>query len=348
MSSQPKMQIDLRSDTVTLPTAAMLSVMFQAPVGDDVYGEDPSVNLLETEVAGLLGKEAALFVPTGTMANQLAIQVHTRPGDSVLTEEHSHCFIYEAGAAAALSGVQVDLIPLAAQWASDVVHEAIRGDNLHSAPTRLIVMENTHNRGGGRVTNPATLSRIGDIVRGQGIAMHCDGARLWNAAVALGVPEVELAKPFDTLAVCFSKGLGAPVGSALCGPRVLIDRARKLRKRWGGGMRQAGYLAAAARFALHEHRARLAEDHAHAKLLARGVHHLARSGQGIACEPASVETNLVYFDVPGSAAAFVAAAAGRGLGLGAVGARRVRAVTHLGVSRADIDMSLAIMDDLAR
>ena len=340
------LKIDLRSDTVTLPTPAMLSAMLAAPVGDDVYGEDPTVNLLETEVARLLGKEAALFVPTGTMANQLAIQVHTRPGDSVLIEENSHCFIYEAGAAAALSGVQFDQIPLAAQWSDSIVHDAIRSDNLHSAPTCLIVVENTHNRGGGRVTRPETLARVARIARDAGLAMHCDGARLWNAAAFLGVTERDIAGPFDTLAVCFSKGLGAPTGSALCGPRPLIDRARKLRKRWGGGMRQSGYLAGAALFAVREHRARLVDDHRHARLFAEGISQLAAQGRGVSCDPSSVETNLVYFDVRTGSGEFTAAAAKHGLGLGAVGPNRLRAVTHLGVSRSDVEQSLTIIRDL--
>ena len=211
--------IDLRSDTVTTPTPAMLRAMTAAEVGDDVYGEDPSINRLEEEVAGLLGKEAAVFTPSGSMANQIAILLHTRPGDSVLCEEGSHTFAYEAGAGAALSGVQFDVLPFSEKLSDEAIQGRFRADGLHESPSTLILVENTHNRGRGRALPAQETQRIVAAARGLGLKAHCDGARLWNAAVATGDAERELAAGFDTVSVCFSKGLGAPVGSALAGSR---------------------------------------------------------------------------------------------------------------------------------
>ena len=325
------MVTDFRSDTVTRPTPAMLQAMMSAPVGDDVYGEDPTVNELEAHVAKLLNKEAALFVPSGTMANQIAINLHTRPGDSVLTEVDSHCVIYEAGAGAALSGVQFDLIPLELRLSPESVRARIRSEGLHNATTTLLVIENTHNRGGGRVLSPQEIEAACAPARAAGLALHCDGARLWNAAAALGCAPDQLVAPFDSVAVCFSKGLGAPVGSALCGRADFVARARKVRKRWGGGMRQSGILAAGALHALREHRSRLQEDHEHARLLAGGLESMA--SLGVRCQ--SPQSNLVYFDVP-DAERLAAELRSQGILLSAVSATTVRMVTHLQVSRDQV------------
>jgi threonine aldolase len=335
--------IDFRSDTVTRPTEEMLRVMAAAPVGDDVYGEDPGVNELEECVAGLLGKEAALFVPSGTMANQIAINLHTRPGDSVLTEVDSHCVIYEAGAGAALSGVQFDLIPLELGLSREAVSSRIRTEGLHNATTTLFVLENTHNRGGGRVMSSHQIAPACDAARAAGLALHCDGARLWNAAAALDCPPEKLAAPFDSVAVCFSKGLGAPVGSALCGRADFIARARKVRKRWGGGMRQSGIIAAGALHALREHRARLKDDHENARELAAGLKSM--EAHGIRCSP--VQSNLVYFEVP-RAEAFAQALRSRGILVSVVSATAVRMVTHLQTSQRDIGTALDLIKEALR
>lgn len=212
----------------------------RAKVGDDVYGDDPTVNELESKVAALLGKEAALFVPSGTMANQIAIQLHTRPGDTVLVEKDAHCYLYEAGAAPALSGVQFDFVDELLTLPSEKLADFIRPDTMHYSPTRLFVIENTHNRLGGRSLPLAQVNKLTAAAAKLGVPKHCDGARIWNAATTLQVKESDLAAGFDSVAVCFSKGLGAPIGSALCGPKDSIERGRKIRKRWGGGMRQAG------------------------------------------------------------------------------------------------------------
>lgn len=335
-----KQIIDLRSDTVTRPSAAMLEAMMRADVGDDVYGEDPTVSALESKLAALLGKEAALYVPSGTMANQLAIAVHTRPGDSIVAEVGAHCFYYEAGGAAALSGVQFDLLPLDQEMADTAIEEAVHPEGIHNATTSLLVVENTHNRGAGRVLFPETLQRITKKAKSLGLATHCDGARLWNAAVAAQAPEKVLAEGFDTLAVCFSKGLGAPVGSALVGSRSLIERARKLRKRWGGGMRQAGYIAAAAIYALDNNRARLADDHANAGLIASA---LREAGAEVRFPEPS--TNMVYFKLgKGDADRQLKELHQEcGLLLNTVGGGWLRAVTHLDLSRAAAEQAADLL-----
>jgi threonine aldolase len=240
------------------------------------------------EVAAIVGKEAALYVPSGTMANQIAIHLHTRPGDGVLTEFNSHCYLYEAGAASALSGVQFVLLPLAARFDPAVVEAMAMPESLHYASTKLLVCENTHNRGAGRVLSPEQMDHIAAMADKKGWAKHCDGARLWNAAAHEGLPEKNFVRNFDSVAVCFSKGLGAPVGSAICGPKAFIERARKVRKRWGGGMRQAGVLAAAARYALANNRQRLREDHDRAAEFAK----VGGALPGITSESAG--TNMVY------------------------------------------------------
>ncbi len=329
------MSIDLRSDTVTQPTAEMRAAMAEALVGDDVYGEDPSARALEEKTAELLGKEAALFVPSGTMANQIAMQLHCRPGEEVIIGEKAHVFHYECGAGGAYAGIQ--FLPVGRGGLFDVedVVQAIKPDHYYLAPTRLVAIENTHNVSGGRIFPQSAIDRIAILARERGLGLHLDGARLWNAAVATGKSPAELAAPFDTVSVCFSKGLGAPVGSALVGPAALIDvRARRIRRMFGGAMRQVGFLCAAAAFALDHHRARLSIDHENAAHLARGLAAI----DGLACDASAVETNIVGFEVEaGDASAFVRRAADEGVLLGALDDRRVRAVTHLGVGRAEIE-----------
>jgi threonine aldolase len=327
--------IDLRSDTVTKPTPAMREAIARAEVGDDVYGEDPTVRRLEEEVAALLGKEAALFVPSGVMANQLALACSAAPGDEVLVPFGAHCLLYESGAAAALSGLELREIgdPNGVVRAADVA-AAIQPDNVHFPRTTLVTMENTHNRAGGRVLPDGVAEEVAALLRARGIGLHLDGARLWNAAVARGVDERALAAPFDTVSVCLSKGLGAPVGSLVAGTAAFVARARRRRKMLGGGMRQAGILAAAGLYAIAHHRARLADDHARARRFAQAIAGLP----GVRVDLDGVQTNIVVWDllpeVPFDAPAFVARARDAGVLLNAMGTRRVRAVTHLDVDDA--------------
>jgi threonine aldolase len=323
--------IDLRSDTVTRPTAAMREAMARAEVGDDVYGEDPTVNRLQERVAALLGKEAALYVPSGTMANQIALWLHTRPGDEVLVGAGAHCMLFESGAGAALSGLMFHVLGSSGLFDAAEVEAAIQPDNHHFAPTALVAVENTHNRAGGAIFPQRNILAIAEVARRRGLALHLDGARLFNAQVATGVAARELAAPFDTVSTCLSKGLGAPVGSLIAGSRPLIHRAHRRRKMLGGGMRQAGILAAAGLYALDHHVERLAEDHAHARAFAAT---LARA-PGVKLDVSTVQTNIVIWDlapeVPLDAAAFVARAREHGLLVNAIAARRLRAVTHLDV-----------------
>ncbi|MEN3026906.1 MAG: low-specificity L-threonine aldolase [Chlorobiota bacterium] len=287
--------IDLRSDTVTQPTEEMRRVMAQAPVGDDVFGEDPSVNALQEYVADLLGKEAALFVPSGVMGNQIALAVHCRPGDEVIVEAASHIFTYETAAPAIIARVQLHCIPSAfGQMPLEALQQAIRPPEYYFPQTALICLENTHNRHGGTVLPLDYIRAVAECARRHGIALHCDGARLWNACVATGISPRQYAEPFDSMMVSFSKGLGAPVGSALVGSRDFIATARKWRKVLGGGMRQAGILAAAALYALQHHIERLREDHEHAYLFAQL---LAESGV-VELELERVQTNIVVFRYP--------------------------------------------------
>jgi len=323
--------IDLRSDTVTTPTAAMREAMAKADVGDDVYGEDPSVNRLEALAAEMLGKQAALFVPSGTMANQISIRSHTQPGDALLAGQGAHIFVYESGGIAALSGVQAVLIGEGGFFDVDDVRSALAPANPHFPPTRLICTENTHNRSGGRVFPMDAQLAIAEFAREAGLALHLDGARIFNAAQTSNSNVSALAAPYDSVAFCLSKGLGAPVGSLVCGSATFIDRAHRFRKMFGGGMRQAGILAAAGIHALENHVTRLAEDHAHAQRLADGLAEIP----GIVL-PSVVETNMVVFDVD-DAARLVRALGARDILLGAISRTRIRAVTHLDVSRDDID-----------
>src|SRR5512139_2042145 len=263
--------IDLRSDTVTRPTPAMREAIAHAEVGDDVYGEDPTVAALQQRAAALLGKEAALFVPSGTMANQVSIRALTRHGDVVLAGDGAHILRYESGAPAAISGVQVKTIGSGGLFDADDVAAAIHPLEHHFAPTTLVACENTHNAAGGRVFPYAQLRRVADAARDRGLRMHLDGARLFNAVTATGVPAATWAEPFDTVSFCLSKGLGAPAGSLVCASAEIIDRVHRFRKMLGGGMRQAGILAAAGLYALTHHVERLAEDHVNARRLADGL-----------------------------------------------------------------------------
>lgn len=328
------MIVDLRSDTVTRPTEAMRRAIAAAEVGDDVYREDPNVRRLEEEVAGLLGKEAALFVASGTMANQTAMQLHLGPGDEVLVGEHAHVVLYESGALGAIAGAQHAIVGQGGFFRADDLERAIARD-YYAPRTRLVALENTHNRAGGRVWPQIEVLEVCARARAHGLATHLDGARLWNAAVATGSSEQTLAAPFDTVAVCFSKGLGAPVGSAICGSADAMREALRVRKRMGGGMRQAGLLAAGALHALAHHRARLADDHANARALAGRL-----LEAGYLVEP--VETNIVLFGPRAGAPTPVEVAErarAEGVLVSPFGPSRLRAVTHLdvdgvGVARA--------------
>jgi threonine aldolase len=331
--------IDLRSDTVTRPTDAMREAMMRAEVGDDVYGDDPTVNALEDEVAHLTGKEAALFVSSGTMGNQIAIATQTRPGDDVVVGEGAHPIFYEAAAGAALNGVQFSVAGAGGFFTPDELDAAVHPRAPWAPRTSLVSIENTHNRAGGRVWRPAAARAVADHARALGFASHLDGARIWNASVACGVDVATLCAPFDTVSVCFSKALGAPVGSAFCASRDLVAEARRIRKRWGGAMRQVGILAAAARHALAHHRGRLAEDHANARALAESM----ASVEGARVDLATVETNLVNIDVVPPAAIVAREAHALGLMIGSPGPHRLRAATHLDVSREEIDTAAEIL-----
>jgi len=284
--------IDLRSDTITLPTPEMREAMAQAPVGDDVFSDDPTVNTLEERVAEMLGKEAAVYLPSGTMTNQVAVRTHTKPGDEILLDENAHIYFYEGGGTAALSGAICRLIPGERGIFGTVEMETVlRPVDVHYPRTKLVCLENTTNRGGGKVWPLEKIAEVENSARKNNLKMHLDGARLWNAAIALQVPEAEITRYFDSVSVCFSKGLGAPVGSALVGSHDFILEARRFRKQFGGGMRQAGIIAAGALYALENNRKRLAEDHANAKMFANGLAEI----QGIEINPDDVETNIVMF-----------------------------------------------------
>jgi threonine aldolase len=341
MKDEPLRLIDLRSDTVTKPTDAMREAMARAAVGDDVFGDDPTVKELEAETAAVLGKEAALFTPSGTMANQIAIRCQTEPGDEIFVEAGAHIYYYEAGGPAVLSGVMCRCLEgRRGIFSAGQLEAALRPADVHFPRARLVCLENTHNRGGGKVW---TLEQVRDVAvaaRQHGLHLHLDGARLWNAAAAAGVPERDYAAEFDTVNVCFSKGLGAPVGSALAGSRVVIERARRVRKLLGGGMRQAGIIAAGALFALRHHRARLGQDHANARRLAAGL----ATVPALEIDPAEVETNMVRFKVKSMPAAqLVERLAARGVLVLAVGPDTIRAVTSLMVSAEDIDGAVRII-----
>lgn len=340
--------IDLRSDTVTRPTAAMRAAMAAADVGDDVMGEDPTVKALERKTAELLGKEAALFVPSGTMANQIAVGVHTSPGDELICDPTSHVYVWEGGGIARLSGVTARTIPGdRGLLTRDRLEGAIRPDDGHYVRTRLVSLENTHNRGGGRVHPIAVVAEIASWARQHGLAMHLDGARLMNAVVASGTPAREWGKHFDTVSICFSKGLGAPVGSAIAGTAEAMKKAHRLRKVFGGGMRQAGIIAAAAIHALEHHVGLLAADHDNAKVLARAV----EETKGLSLESGPVETNLVWIAVDpafGSAQAVSARLKSDGVLVSALGPQVLRACTHLDVSNEQVRLAAEKIRALSR
>ncbi len=335
--------IDLRSDTVTLPTHEMRAAIAAAPVGDDQYGEDPTVNALQERVASMLGKEAALWLPSGTMANQVALRTLTHPGDDVIVSRECHAVWHETGGSAANSGVQFTEIGTRGVFTDDefLAARKPRGHVIYP-PTTLVEIENTHNRSGGVIFPQAEVEKICAAARAHEVATFLDGARLWNAAVASGMSLARLAAPFDLVAVALSKGLGAPGGSLLAGGRDLVTRATRYRRMFGGAMRQAGIFAAAGLYALDHHLARLADDHANAKLIAQ---RLATSSR-VVLDLATVQTNIVVFhlaaDAP-DAATVVARAKERGVLLFAFGARTVRLVTHLDVTRAQCERAAQIL-----
>jgi threonine aldolase len=338
--------IDLRSDTVTKPTPAMRRAMAEAEVGDDVYGEDPTVNRLERRGAEILGKEAALFVPTGTMGNTIGIKVNTNHGEEVLCDDRAHILDWELAMTAWFSGCLIRSVPTPdgiLHW--NEIEPALRRAGPHNSPTSLVHLEHPHNMGGGTLYPLEEIDSICDHAHKLGLRVHMDGARLFNAVAASGVPAARIVSRVDTVMFCLSKGLGAPAGSMLAGSSEAIARGRLYRKRLGGGMRQAGVLAAAGLIALEEMPARLAEDHANAKFLAEGLAQLP----GVSIDPKRVATNIVIFDIAGSGIGpeqLTENAKARGVLLSGVGGTRVRLVTHLDVSRTDCEEALDILSEM--
>ncbi len=338
---------DFRSDTVTKPTLAMRKAMAEAEVGDDVYGEDPTVRRLEERTAEILGHEAALFVPTGSMGNQLSLHVHGAPGTEVLLEHKCHIFHYEMAGMAALSGLLPRPLESArGRLTPEQVEAWIRPDTVYYLPrTSVLALENTHNAAGGAVLPREVLDPLLDVARRRGLKVHLDGARLWNAAAALGVPESTLAAGFDSVMTCFSKGLRAPVGSAVSGSKDFVAEARRVRKLFGGGMRQAGVIAAAALCALEQERSRLPEDHARATKLAAGLAGI----RGVTIDVAAVETNIVIFQLDerwGTADEVLAKLAARGILAGTSGLSSIRFVTHADVHDVDVARALRAFEEL--
>ena len=342
----PTPLIDLRSDTVTKPTAALRRAMAEAEVGDDVMNEDPTVRQLEDQVAGMLGKSAALFVPSGTMANQIAIGLQARPGDELVCDATAHVYLWEGGGISRLWGVTPRTVePVSGLMGLDDLRGKIRPDDMHYAQTRLVCLENTHNRRGGRVHPITAIAEVAGWAQAHHLKMHLDGARLMNAVVAGGIAADEWARYFDSVSLCFSKGLGAPIGSALAGSSDLIDEARRLRKVLGGGMRQVGMVAAGALYALNNHVDRLAEDHAHAQVLAQAV----EETPGLSLESGRVETNLVWITVSpslGTARSVAESLQAEGILVSVLGPQVIRACTHLDVSRDDVSKAAAAFRNL--
>jgi len=343
----PRPNLDFRSDTVTRPTAGMRAAMAAAEVGDDVLGDDPTVKRLEQRVAELLGKEAAVLVPSGTMSNLIGVRLHCRPGDEMICEEGCHIYVYEQGGYAQLNGVAAR--PVRGEYGVlrlEQLEGLVRPRDVHFVRTRLVTLENTHNRGGGRIQPYETVEAICGWARSHGLGTHLDGARLLNASVATGIAADRWARHFDTVSVCFSKGLGAPVGSALAGPAAMIAEARRHRKLLGGGMRQSGVLAAAALYALDHHVDRLAEDHARARRMADALRQIDR----LRLDPEVVDTNMLFFRVDpawGTAGEFCAATGSRGLLMLATGPQTIRAVTHLDTDDEDVDAAIGILREVA-
>ncbi len=339
---EPSRFIDLRSDTVTLPTPAMRQAMFEAELGDDVMGEDPTVNRLEAMAAERMGKEAGLFVVSGTMGNLVCLLAHCQRGQEAIMGHMAHTFLFEAGGAAAVGGIHPRTVPNQPDGTLDLadIEAAIRPtDNPHHPHSRLICLENTHNRCGGAVLTPAYMSQVRALADRHGLAVHLDGARVFNAAVALGVPVADLTLDADSVTFCLSKGLAAPVGALVCGPAPFVAETRRQRKLLGGGMRQAGVLAAAGIVALETMVDRMAEDQANAHKLAEGLAVLP----GIVLDLDRVPTNLVIFETAPEGpepARFHAGLAARGVKVGAIGGSRFRAVTHYGITAEDIDQAL--------
>ncbi|HUT54169.1 MAG TPA: low-specificity L-threonine aldolase [bacterium] len=329
------MSIDLRSDTVTLPTPEMREVMARAEVGDDGYGEDPSINRLQEMSAALTGKEDALFVASGTMANLVSIMSHTRPSDSIILGEKAHSWLYESGSPCAVAGVLPIIVGQGGTFTWKDVEDSALGGNVHLAPTTLVMMENTHNAGGGVIFPQPDLEEICRNAKFWGFKTHLDGARIFNAAVATATSVAELVAPADSLSFCLSKGLGCPAGSLVCGDKEFIGRARRYRELLGGGMRQAGILAAAGIYALDHNVGRLQEDHDNARLLAEKLSGLP----GLSVDLAKVHTNMVFVEVtkPGRTALdYAGRLKAKGLLVNPMGKSRFRAVTHLGIERRDI------------
>jgi threonine aldolase len=341
--------IDLRSDTVTRPTAAMRRAMAEAEVGDDVYREDPTVNLLEERAAALFGKEAAMFVPSGTMGNQIAVKLHTRPGTEVILEERSHIFNYEMGAAATFSGVTFRTVRGdRGQLNWDLISPAVHyRAPYYVTPTSLITLENTHNMAGGSVMPVAASNEICERAAEIGLPVHLDGARIFNASIALGVSVAEITRPLSSVMFCLSKGLGAPVGSLLLGDAAFINEGRNWRKRLGGGMRQVGILAAAGLIALEESPHKLVEDHRNAKVLAHGLAEI----RGINVDLETVQTNIVIFDVSETGLSperLTHELKGRGVLASGINAREMRMVTHCDVDRGAINRAIVATAEIIR
>jgi threonine aldolase len=340
MSQTGKIEVDLYSDTVTRPTVEMRRFMCEAEVGDEQKHEDPTVNLLQEMVADLLGKEAAVFLPSGTMCNEIAIRVHCRPGEEMLAHKTAHPIHFETGGPGALAGVNIRALEGArGQYDVAALEEGIRPDFRHYPRSRLVWVEQTSNLGGGSIWPLARVRAVTDVARRHRLSTHMDGARLMNAVVASGVSAQEWAAPFDSVWIDFTKGLGAPVGAALAGSRDFIAEAWRLKQQMGGAMRQAGIIAAGGVYALRHHVKRLAEDHANARRLAEGLAVLP----SVSLDPGNVQTNLVFFELTGKvdAGTFTDRLQARGIRMGAMGARTVRAVTHLDVSAAQIERTLA-------
>ncbi|NOX60558.1 MAG: low-specificity L-threonine aldolase [Chloroflexi bacterium] len=340
-------RIDLRSDTLTQPTPAMREAMANAVVGDDVFGEDPTVNELEAMAAAIMGKEAALFVTSGTQGNLVSLLSHCNRGDEVILGDQSHIYFYEQGGSAAVGGIHprpVFTLPNGA-IPLEVIEAAIRPDNVHFPITRLVCLENTHNRAGGTFLTPEYTDAVAELAHERGVKLHIDGARIFNAAVAQDVDVKELVRGADSVTFCLSKGLSAPVGSLVCGSQDFIRRARRARKVLGGGMRQAGILAAAGIVALNEMVERLADDHANARRLAQGIAHLP----GVEVDLDSVQTNILIFELDHprfTPSQFEAALRERGVGILAIGGKRMRAVTHYGIEAEDIEEAIGIFAEL--